>query len=280
MARSLPPLTWFRAFEAAARHLNFTAAAQEIGLTQSAVSQHVKALEDRLGVRLFVRRPRGLALTDDGRKLLPSVGASLDTLRAATAVYDTGTTEDLLTIACSVSIAHWVIAPRLAEFGALHPNLRLRLAGTIWPDHFAKNIADVEIRFGSVTQVGQGAQRLLPDTLIAVRSPDLAPENENTLIETVGQSLSWASWSEKVGRPAPPQPKLFVDSYGMALELAVQGGGTALTSSIIAAQSLRDGRVMRALAEETESADGYFLSASDTEAAKSFESWLLRCLEQ
>ncbi|MEM6498530.1 MAG: LysR family transcriptional regulator, partial [Pseudomonadota bacterium] len=67
MSRSLPPLTWFRAFEAAARYLNFTTAADELGLTQSAVSQHVRALEERFGTQLFERKPRGLALTDDGR---------------------------------------------------------------------------------------------------------------------------------------------------------------------------------------------------------------------
>ena len=84
MSKSLPPLTWFRAFEAASRHLNFTMAANEIGLTQSAVSQHVRSLETRLGVFLFVRKPRGLALTDEGRKLQPQVGAALELLGEAT----------------------------------------------------------------------------------------------------------------------------------------------------------------------------------------------------
>ena len=87
MAKSLPPLPWFRSFEAAARSLSFTAAAQEIGLTQSAVSQQVKALETRLGVPLFVRRPRGLSLTDEGRKLLPQVAQALAGLAAAADSY-------------------------------------------------------------------------------------------------------------------------------------------------------------------------------------------------
>jgi len=105
MAKSLPPLTWFRAFEAAARNLSFTAAADEIGMTQSAVSQHVKALESRLGVALFIRKARGLALTDDGRKLIPQVASALGTLTAASRIFETGTTQNLLTVATSVSVA-------------------------------------------------------------------------------------------------------------------------------------------------------------------------------
>ena len=101
-------MTWFRAFEAAARHLSFTAAADELGLTQSAVSQHVRALEVRFGIQLFQRRPRGLALTDDGRKLLPKVGVALDTLADAAATFDADPTSDLLTIATSVSVAQWL----------------------------------------------------------------------------------------------------------------------------------------------------------------------------
>src|SRR6056300_740916 len=120
MAKSLPPLTWFRAFEAAARHLSFTAAANEIGMTQSAVSQQVKALETRLRVALFTRHARGLSLTDDGRRLLPQVTSSLGQLAAATESYDTGSPETLLTVASSISVIQWVISPNLRDFQACH----------------------------------------------------------------------------------------------------------------------------------------------------------------
>lgn len=119
LPKSLPPLTWFRTFEAAARHLSFTAAADEIGLTQSAVSQQVKALETRLRVSLFIRQARGMSLTDDGRRLLPQVGAALGTLAAATDTFDAGSTQNLLTVASSVSVAQWVIAPNLPNFSPL-----------------------------------------------------------------------------------------------------------------------------------------------------------------
>ncbi|MEM6942550.1 MAG: LysR family transcriptional regulator, partial [Pseudomonadota bacterium] len=171
MTRSLPPLTWLRSFEASARHLSFTAAAQELGLTQSAISQQVRSLELRLRVQLFVRKPRGLALTDDGRRLLPQIGASLDQLDVAVSAFETGSQSGLLTVAASVSVVRWLIAPRLKAFLHDHPGLRIRLVGTIWPDEFSASLADVEIRFGSKQQVGRDAMRLMPDHLIPVSAP-------------------------------------------------------------------------------------------------------------
>ncbi|NDI05233.1 MAG: LysR family transcriptional regulator [Rhodobacteraceae bacterium] len=85
MTRHLPPLNWFRVFEAAARHQKFTAAADELGMTQSAVSQQIRALEERLATQLFLRQPRGLLLTDAGRKLLPKVSSSIENLKNAIA---------------------------------------------------------------------------------------------------------------------------------------------------------------------------------------------------
>ena len=105
MSRSLPPLTWFRAFEAAARHLSFTAAAQELGLTQSAVSQHVRSLELRFGQMLFARKPRGLALTDAGRRLLPAVAKAIGGLAEASALFEPARPDSLLTVATSVSFS-------------------------------------------------------------------------------------------------------------------------------------------------------------------------------
>jgi LysR family glycine cleavage system transcriptional activator len=197
MSRALPPLQWFRSFEAAARHLNVTVAAQELGLTQSAVSQQVRALEMRLGVQLFQRKARGLAITDDGRKLLPQVGGAIEALRTATAAFEAGPTEHLLSIATSVSIAQWLLAPNIDRFLAQHPGLRIRLLSTIWPDEFKAAIADVEIRFGTEKQVGQGAERLAPDTLIAVaREPLAGPLEQQTLIEAVGTSVGWQAWAD------------------------------------------------------------------------------------
>ncbi|MEO1491427.1 MAG: LysR family transcriptional regulator [Pseudomonadota bacterium] len=274
--RSLPPLTWLRSFEAAARHLSFTAAAHELGLTQSAISQQVRAFEQRLGVQLFQRKPRGLILTDDGRKLLPKIGASLDQLSAATAVYETGSQEGLLTVATSVSVARWLIAPRLKEFLSAHPALRIRLLGTIWPDEFNASLADVEIRFGSAKQVGRDAERLMPDQLIAVAAPELDGElGDQVLIEAVGTSEGWQDWLRCKGRSDASSPTIYVDSYGAALDLAISGAGIALTSSLLATGPLAAGDIAQVGTTALTSSEGYFMAiTTDAEPAHAFGAWL------
>ncbi len=275
MAKSLPPLTWFRAFEAAARHLSFTAAANEIGLTQSAVSQQVKSLETRLRVSLFTRQARGLLLTDDGRRLLPQVGAALQTLSSATQDFDTGPQQDLLTVAASVSVTQWVITPYLPKFSTRHPNIRLRFLSAIWPDDFHSARADVEIRFGSEKQVGQNAQALTPSRLIALKSPSLPGLLEELpLIGAVGTTDNWSSWNEQHGTDL--RPTLFADSYGMALQLAAHGNGVALVSELLARHALGTGVLVHAHPGSIRSQDGYFLSVKeDSTSAREFRDWLL-----
>lgn len=275
MAKSLPPLTWFRAFEAAARHLSFTAAAQEIGLTQSAVSQHVKSLEMRLRVTLFVRRARGLSLTDEGRRLLPQVGAALETLAAAASSFDAAPTENLLTVATSVSVAQWVIAPQLPDFTARHPTARVRFLSAIWPDDFNTARADVEIRFGSEKQVGKNADLLKPNRLVALKSPQLVGDLDDLpLIEAVGTSDGWRAWAEKIG--GEPHPVIFADSYGMALQMAAHDNGVALASELLATHALQTGLLARAHPASIPCQEGYFLSIDETKPiASQFRAWLL-----
>ena len=277
MARALPPLTWFRAFEAAARQLSFTAAADELALTQSAVSQQVRSLEIRLGTQLFVRKPRGLALTDDGRKLLPKVGSALEALAKAAETFDAGPSKGLLTIATSVSIAQWIIAPKINEFLTAWPGLRIRILSTIWPDDFKSSIADVEIRFGSEKQVGAAATRLVPDSLVAVASSAMTGRlEEYPLIEAVGTSEGWRSWAKQAQYEVDLEPVIHVDSYGLALELAIQGNGVALTSSLLAACSLSAGKIIRAHPASLANTEGYYLAVdSESEPAIAFGDWLI-----
>lgn len=261
MAKSLPPFNWLRSFEAAARNLSFTAAAEEIGLTQSAVSQQVKALETRLGQRLFNRHARGLALTDAGRRLLPEIEGPLQALANAMVGVDAGADRNLLTIAASVSVADWIIAPRLPDFQARFPKVKIRLLSTIWPDDFHTIRADVEIRFGSARQVGEDAEAVQPGNLIAVKAPSLTgPFADLPLIEAVGTSSGWQAWGRQVGAVAAPS--LFTDTYGMALHLAAQGNGVALVSEWLARPAIAAGRVARAHPASIPSNEGYFLSTA------------------
>ncbi|HKK97367.1 MAG TPA: LysR family transcriptional regulator [Marivita sp.] len=278
VAKSLPPLGWLRSFEAAARHLSFTAAAEELGLTQSAVSQQVKSLETRLAIPLFMRRARGLALTDAGRRLLPDVEAPLQALAAAMDGVDAGPEKSLLNIATSVSVAQWVIGPRLPEFQARFPDLRVRLFSAIWPDDFHETRADVEIRFGSARQAGVDGELLLPNRLIALKSAKIKGDfHDLPLIEAVGTSSGWRSWAKHVGHTRPAS--IYTDTFGMALHLAAQGSGVALVSELLAEHALRTGLVERAHPSSLPSQEGYYLSISkDKPQAPMFREWLLGSL--
>ncbi|MEM9783324.1 MAG: LysR family transcriptional regulator [Pseudomonadota bacterium] len=280
MPRSLPPLAWLRSFECAARRLNVTAAADELALTQSAVSQHIRGLEHRLGVPLFERKPRGLALTDHGRRLLPDVSAALGLLAHATSGLREESGPGLLTVACSVSFAQWYLAPALPRFLDRHPGLRLRMVSTVWPDDFHNAVADVEIRFGPAAVVGDGAERLLPDGLVAVATPEIAADaaclDNHRLIEAVGTADDWRKWSAHSGTERELAPSLFVDSHGLAVDLARQGAGVAVTSALLAAPCLDDGTLVTVGSVVAPSDDGFFLAtrAPTSDAALAFTQWL------
>ena len=278
MVKALPPLAWFRAFESAARRLSFTAAAEEIGMTQSAVSQHVKSLETSLGVALFIRRARGLSLTDDGRKLLPQVSSALETLTVAARNFDTVPSKNVLTVAASVSVAQWLISPRLKEFTNKNPEINIRFLSTIWPDDFHTVRADVEIPFGSQKQFGRNATRLEPSGLVALKSPKFSGNIESsTLIESVGTSDGWKLWAESVG--GNPMPKIFVDSYGAAMNLAINGNGIALVSNILAQDAIRSGKLIMAAKTLLTCNEGYYLRFNDKNLlAKQFHDWLINSL--
>ncbi len=260
MPKTLPPLTWFRSFEAAARRLSSTAAADEIGLTQSAVSQQIRSLETRLGVVLFHRHARGLSLTDEGRKLLPQVETALEILQSAASPYLAEERARHITIAASISVLEWVISPALPRFQSRHPDISVRFVSTIWPDEYAASRADVEIRFGSEKQVGRDATPLMPNHLIAVKSPLVDGDMENLpLIEAVGTSDNWSSWSEATGHKVH-SPTFFVDSYGLALQLAANGNGVALVNALIAKHALRTGGVELAQDASAPAGEGYFIA--------------------
>ena len=280
MSRTLPPLGWFRSFESAAQHGSFTAAADELGLTQSAVSQQIRLLEARLGCRLFDRNPRGISLTDDGRKLLPEIIRAIDTLRSATQPYEQSQSR-LLTIATSVSVAQWYLAPHLHEFLADRPELDVRLLTTVWPDGLADS-TDVQIRFGA----NEGQPSLGRNRLVLVASPQqMANESlplseaalqRYTLIQAVGTSDNWGNRANQFGLSSAHPTSVYVDSHGLSVDLARAGSGIALTSELIAMPLLVSGALVKVSDVTPEAADGYFINAVDSSnaLAKEFVDWL------
>lgn len=275
MRTPLPPLNWFRAFEASARHLSFTAAGAEIGMTQSAVSQQIKGLESKLRVTLFERRGRGLALTDEGRTLLPQVEDALGKLATALDRVEGPKGQSVLTVRASSSVIEWILAPALPAFCAANPGLSLRFQTAIWSDQFHGAPADVEIRFGSAKQVGQGAQLVLPNRLAAVKAPTLDRALAALpLIEAVGISDGWDKWATAARLPAL-SPTVFVDSYGLALRLALEGAGVALVNLALARTALDRGHLTLAHDCIIPSNEGFYLFVSEQPPqAAIFAAWL------
>ena len=148
MARRLPPLNAVRAFEAAARHLSFTRAAEELHVTQAAISHQVKALEVYLGLKLFRRLNRALVLTEDGQTYLPPVKRIFDQLYDATRRLTESEARGKLTVSALPSLAARWLVPRLGRFRAAHPDIDIRLAPATHLVDFAREDVDVAIRYG------------------------------------------------------------------------------------------------------------------------------------
>jgi len=285
MTKSLAPLTWFRSFEAAARHLSFTAAADETGVTQSAISQNVRALEQRLGVSLFVRQARGLALTDAGRRLLPYVASAMGELTKATQLFGSGFRQDsLITLATSISVAMGFLGPRLSGFYQQHPDIQLRIVTTLWPEDHRFSHADIEIRYGPPELVADGAMRLVTDHILPVCNPldipgigSLDDLYNRPLIQAVGTSDSWDVWAKSLSLKSPKALALMVDSYALTLDFARLGFGVALTSGFLANDSILSGIVVNPLGLSAPAKDGFYLArrAGPKDAlCDAFETWL------
>jgi DNA-binding transcriptional LysR family regulator len=284
MRKKLPPLNWFRAFECAARHLSFTAAALELGLTQSAISQQVRLLEQRFSVLLFIRLPRGLALTDAGRRILPNVTDSISGLGRIAAAFEPGQSKNTLTIAASISFAQSFIIPNLSNFLDDNPTAQIRIKSTLWPDDYMSSDADVEIRFGSSESVGQGSKELYQDRIVLVCAPGMlgdAPSWTDICnarrIQIVGTSETWEKWSNEFKLDPPKSIAQLVDSHGLAIDLARCGTGVALTSYLLATPSLIEGTLVMPLKESILAVDQYFISIKKDQTntlAQTFSLWL------
>lgn len=288
--RALPPIGWFRSFESAARLLSFTAAANELGLTQSAVSQQIRSLEMRFGCALFVRKSRGIALTDEGRRLLPQVSDGINNLTAASAAFEPAADPKLLTIATSVSVAQWFLVPRLKSFIKKNNGVRIRIQTTVWPDEFVASTADVQIRFGPIDSTHSTSKPLGSNRIALVSSPDLIKKNAKKtsstpianlshlpLIQSVGTSDTWQQFSEHVGEPSDRQASIFVDSHGMSVDFAKSGAGIALVSALISAPAITAGALVPVHPTLMRAKDGYSvetLNGNNSAVAKKFTAWI------
>ena len=287
MRRSNLPLNGLRAFEAAARHLSFTRAADEMSVTQAAVSHQVKALERRLGIKLFRRLPRALLLTDEGQSLLPELRAAFNRIAQALeriSIQEGGAT---LTVSLITTIALTWLVPRLPRFQAAHPDIDVRLMTTPRLTDFAREDVDVAIRFGD----GQWA-----DQLVAIKLLDdaLTPLCGRAHIERLrapgdlkGMTLlhsgdgEWAMWLAAVdirGMNARKGPTF--DSTKIAAQAAIDGLGVAIGDPHLFADDIAAGRLFQPFPlTVTNPGKGYWLvypeASAERAKVKAFRDWIV-----
>lgn len=232
----LPPLEWLRAFEAAARQENFTAAARELHLTQAAVSQQVRKLESYLGVALFRRLPRGVKLTAEGLAYLPHVQASFDALMRTTRdLFGTAEGADV-SVAAPISFSLLWLTPKLMQFREAFPQTRVTLSSVYRPADYETIGADLEVRFGNGDWEGKVARHLEAEALVPVCTPELlrrAPKGDWAKLPVLAMSgprEGWSDWAALAGVTNPGPPGLVFDSFILALEAAKEGAGVLLAS--------------------------------------------------
>ena len=291
-----PSLDLLRGFEAAARLLSFTRAAQELFVTQSAVSRQVKALEEDLGVVLFERRHRAIRLTAAGQLLYRAADQALRLLADAAADLRTGAGRRPVTVSCSVGFASLWLVPRLAEFREAHPEVELRIDANNRLLDLDREGIELAVRYGPPELAPADATRLFGEevfpvcapTLIAPPSKPLArPEDlrHHVLLhygndDAALPSASWAMWTEAMKlRRLQPAGHLRFSQYDQVIQAAVEGQGVALAIGPLVRRHLRAGRLVAPFEQRFASPRGYYLLSSArgrrSAEVRAFAAWLL-----
>lgn len=273
VAHGLPPLPWLRAFEAAARHRSFTAAAQELNLTQAAVSHQVRSLEKYLGVALFERLARTLRLTEIGSAYLPPLRQSFDDIAAATAGLFGPVGRRTLVIRAPVSFVSLWLATRIHRFTEAYPTITLRFVSSVWSNGPAEDGSDIDIRFGEGNWSGFQAELIHRFPAIAVCRPDLLPEGDEAartnaisrmqLIHVTGYEDLWQRLLAPAGIKLPPYSGVNVDTTIGALEFAASGFGATMVQTCFADPYIASGRLVRALAAEVPFEAAHYILTSE-----------------
>jgi LysR family glycine cleavage system transcriptional activator len=257
--RRLPPLNALRAFEAAARHLNFSRAAEELSVTPGAVSQQIQNLEDYIGAALFKRTPKGLLLTDAAQIALPALREAFDRLAEAASMLTAAVDGRRLTVSVAPSFAAKWLVPRLGLFEEAHPQVDVWVSAGMELVDFATGEVDVAIRYGAGRYPGLEVQRLMQETVLAVASPELLATNPlNELGDLANHILlhdgspdaddscpDWTMWLAArgvKGVDGSRGPRF--NQSSLVIEAAVGGRGIALAKRALAQADLDAGRLV------------------------------------
>ncbi|WP_025033661.1 transcriptional regulator GcvA [Bradyrhizobium sp. DOA9] len=292
MTARLPSLNGLRAFEAAARHLSFTLAASELNVTQTAISHQIRRLEEELGIRLFIRQNRALALTPEARDYLPGVRAAFNDLRLATDRLLRRDDDKVLTVSTLASLAAKWLLPRLTDFQEQHPGIDVRITTSTSLVDFQRDNVDAAIRYGRGQWPGLRADWLMADELFPVCSPSLLrgdkplrrPEdlrNHALLHTSNANSDDWRLWLTAAGLPADiaRQPGITFDMIFMTIQAAIDGIGVAMGRTSYVQDDIAKGRLVVPFKIALPADAGFYLVAPEgrREAPKlaAFRQWVL-----
>jgi LysR family glycine cleavage system transcriptional activator len=292
MTARLPSLNGLRAFEAAARHLSFTVAASELNVTQTAVSHQIRRLEEELGIRLFVRQNRALALTPEAKEYLPGVRAAFNDLRLATDRLLRRDDDHVLTVSTLASLAAKWLLPRLSTFQESHPGIDVRITTSPGLVDFRNGDVDAAIRYGRGHWPGTRAEWLTADELFPVCSPALlegdkplrCPEDlaHHTLLHSSGgYDDDWRLWLTAAGLPSniSKQPGLTFDLIFLTLQAAIDGSGVAMGRTSYVEADIAKGRLVVPFKVTLPADAGFYLVSPEAKAdppkLRAFRQWLI-----
>ncbi|MDE3176786.1 MAG: LysR family transcriptional regulator [Pseudomonadota bacterium] len=252
-----PPLRSIGVFHAAARLASVAKAAEELGVTPSAVSQQIHALEIQLGASLVTKAGRGIKLTEAGERYFNSIAESLERIAEATdriRGYHAVTT---LTIRASPTLSTKWLLPRLSSFLEAHPQFDVRVDGTSEPTDFAREDVDIDIRHGTGVWPGLFVEGLAQETFFPVCAPGYAAPGalaaaalvNHRLIHSVKSQAQWSAWFKTMGVEVDRRwRRVLFDRSHMAIDAAASGMGIALESDLMMWRELRDGALIRPVA--------------------------------
>jgi LysR family transcriptional regulator, glycine cleavage system transcriptional activator len=254
MPGQLPPLNAIRAFDAAARHLNFSRAAEELGVTQGAISKQVIALEDFIGARLFERLPGGLSLTQEGYSLKSSIAPAFAMLDEAFARYHRRPPRsNVCRVSTVASFASKFLVPRLSKFEADLPHIKLEILTSDRIVDLSREEVDFSVRYGPGHKDGAVNKQLAPGKLAAVCAPclfdgesdkDLSGFLEKARCIQMFSNNEWRKWSEASGVALPQGKSMFIiEDFIVTIEAVLAGQGAALIPEILVRDYLRKGEM-------------------------------------
>lgn len=285
----LPPLTWLRAFEESARHLNFTRAANELGLTQSAVSQHVRNLESFLGRDLFIRKTRVLELTEDGANYLPSIREAFALIASGTRAFTGSPTGEIVRLQCNMAFSVFWLTPRLHRLYARHPWLVLDIVTPIWDPERQASQAALEIRFGRPEEMPESAERLSCDNFFPVCSPSYqggrVDLDKAILFDCAGTTGTWEIWCKASGIPFSKAGNVnLASTYVISITAALNDAGMAMAHDTLVSDLLAKRQLVKPFEMSVRQLEGYYLFPPSphamTPARNAFLNWLREETEQ